>query len=274
MNWHVIRAVSAKPQGYVWEVREEPPAGGAGASPRGALRHGFFKFTTPKNHYWGGPAAANELIAAGLARLVGLDAADVVPARIEGHLGAVSLVRPAAHLVGWRELSKTVQGNVRRHIANAHQFRLMLAFDVWVLNIDRATGKNIIAYKETVGSPWRVYFIDHGHTLHGNYDRWRWGGPPHARFWNDLWRYYGVPSGVGRYLTAYRQVEPYVRRIAAITREQIRREVRAVPSGLLTRDQADLIEDLLLWRQRRVAFILRRWFGWQARQRRQRPRRR
>ncbi len=265
MSWRVIRAVSAKPQGYVWEVAEEPPDGAPTASGGISPRHGFFKFTLPKNGYWGGPAAANELIAAGLARRVGLNAADVIPAYIEGRLGVVSLVRPAAHLAAWRDLPAKVHRDIRRYVANAHQFRVMLAFDAWVLNIDRATGKNIIACQQAEGSPWRVYFIDHGHTLHGNYDRWRWGGPYRSRFWDDLWRYYGVPAGVRRYLTSYHQVAPYVRRIEEVTPAQIRQEIRSVPPQLLTPKEAKLIEDLLLWRQKRLSSILRRWFQRQTR---------
>lgn len=263
----MIRAVSAKPQGYVWEVAEEAPAGAPIASGWANPRHGFFKFTTQANRYWGGPSAANELIAAGLARLVGLDAAGVVPARIEGHLGVVSLVRPAAHLVAWRNLPAQVHRNIRRYIANAHQFRAMVAFDAWVVNIDRSSGANVIAYKQAEGSPWRVYFIDHGHTLHGNYDRWRWGGPHRGRFWDDLRRYYGVPPGVRRYVTSYHQVMPYVRRIKKITPRQIRQVIGSVSPQLLTRREARLIEDLLLWRQKRLEFILRRWFRRQTRQR-------
>ena len=261
MNWRVIRTVSSKPQGHVWKVEEQPES--ASAPPQGLEkppRHGFFKFTTPANRYWGGPAVANELIAAGLARLVGLDVAELELARIEGHLGVVSVVRPAARLVIWRNLPAPAHRSIRRQVANVRQFRAMLAFDAWTLNIDRGTGKNIIAYQPTPGSAWRVYFIDHGHTLHGNYDRWRWGGPYRSRYWDDLWRYYSVHTSIRRYLRSYRSVAPFVERIQKITPAQIRREVAAVPAELLTPRQARLITDLLLWRQRRLSLILRRWF--------------
>lgn len=260
MNWRPVRVVSAKPQGHVWEVVEGPSGVASITSNGAAPRRGFFKFTNPENHYWGGPAAANELIAARLARLVGLDSAGVVPATIDGHLGAVSLVRPAASLVAWRELPEKVHRNIEHYVAHVDQFRVMLAFDAWVLNIDRASGKNVIAYKRVERAPWRVYFIDHGHTLHGNYDRWRWGGPYRSPFWDDLWRYYDLPQGVRNYLTSYRQVAPYVHRIQHVRPGEIRRLVHSVPPALLTPEEARLIENLLLWRQARLSLILRRWF--------------
>ncbi|MHB9144096.1 MAG: hypothetical protein ACYC5Y_02015 [Symbiobacteriia bacterium] len=260
MNWRVVRKVSAKPQGYVWEVTEEPSDAVAKTTVAAAPRRGFFKFTDPENHYWGGPAAANELIAAGLARLVGLDAADVIPASIEGHLGVVSVVRPAANLIAWRDVPARVHRDVERQVAHANQFGVMLAFDAWVLNIDRASGKNVIAYQRAKEAAWRVYFIDHGHTLHGNYDRWRWGGHYRSPFWDDLWRYYDLPQGVRSYLTSYRQVEPYVSRIQRIKPKAIQRLVQLVPRELLAPEEARLIEELLLWRQARLPFILRRWF--------------
>lgn len=269
MSWRVVRAVSSKPQGRVWEVRKELstrlPAGSKG---KVLVKRGFFKFTTRAHRYWGGPAAANELIAARLGRLMGLAVAEVVPARIHGHAGVVSVVRPARRLVAWRYLPNRVQGNIAHHVSNATQFRKMLAFDAWVLNIDRASGTNIIAYRRRRGGRWQVYFIDHAHTLHGNYDRWRWGGPYRSRFWDDLWRYYNLPPGAGRYLRRYAQVARYVRRIRSLSARQIRQVVRSVPHEMITPAQAALIERLLLWRQARLPLILKRWFRRRSRRRR------
>ncbi|MGE5590005.1 MAG: hypothetical protein ACM3ZA_05250 [Bacillota bacterium] len=245
----------------MWEVEEQPEPGPAVPEDSGSPpRHGFFKFTTARNRYWGGPAGANELIAAGLARRIGLEVADLELARIEGHLGVVSLVRPAVRRVNWRDLPAPAHRSILRSQENIRQFRAMLAFDAWTLNIDRGSGKNTIAYQPAADQGWRVYFIDHGHTLHGNYDRWRWGGPYRSRYWDDLWRYYSVHPSLRRYLRSYRSVAPFVRRIQQITPVEIRREVGAVPAELLTPRQARLITHLLLWRQKRLPLILRRWF--------------
>lgn len=248
-EWTKVKEFSAKPQGYVWEVvRREG----------GKIKRGYFKFALKENRYYSGPMEANELIAAHLARLLELPAAEVELVEIEGRLGIVSVVREALELRMWKDMPPGFHADLRGSLDNFNQLLKSFVFDVWTCNIDRSSGKNIIVYRDRPGDPYRFYLIDHGHALHGSQYKWSRGryDQPH---WDNIWRHYHLPQGLSQAISRYAQLRPYIDRIKKIPPEAIREAVASVPAGLLTPLQARLIRRLLFRRQMRLDMMIRRW---------------
>lgn len=247
-DWQLVRPISDKPQGRVWLARR-PVADG--------WEWGYFKYAGPEHRYYSGPMAANEWLAAQILALLGLPAAPVVPAVVEGLEGVVSVARaPLDRVRQWRHVPLGIR---RRHLRTFHRpARLygMVVFDVWTTNIDRGSGKNIAVYRRPGERRYRFYLIDHALALHGSYYKWdrygHWPGPQ----WQRPWRVYAVPRGLR---PTRGRLRPWVRRVVALPPDRLRALVRAVPERLLSPGQAEFVERLLLVRQAELPAIIERW---------------
>lgn len=246
-GWQPVQPVSDKPQGRVWLVRRDGPGG---------ERWGFFKYAGPEHRYFAGPMVANEWLAAQLLRRLGLPAAEVVPARVDGMEGVVSLARvPLARARRWRDLPLRVRRRHLRTFVRPSRLYGMVVFDVWTTNIDRGSGKNIVVYRRPGERRYRFYLIDHALALHGSYHKWRHYGPWPGPRWRHPWRAYTVPRGLR---PTWRRLAPWVRRVQALPAEELRALVRAVPPRHLAPEEAEFVERLLLVRQRELAEIIAR----------------
>lgn len=254
-EWIKVKEFSAKPQGYVWLVSRREGSN---------TRYGYFKFALKENRFYSGPMEANELIAAALARHLGLPVADLEPAEIDGRRGIVSVVQEADELRMWKDMPAEFHGDLKAHLANFPQLVKAMVFDIWTCNIDRSSGKNIIVYRDRQGDPYRFYLIDHGHALHGSYYKWSRGRYDQP-YWDDIWRHYHLPDGLNQAISGYSQLRPYIEAIQKIDRRLIIDAVASVPRGFLNPPEAALIRRILFRRQKRLAWMIKRWIRHRSR---------
>jgi hypothetical protein len=104
---------------------------------------------------------ANEQIISELARTLGLPAVEARAGSVEGQRGAI------VTFANGRKLSELEAQGFRvapllDAALNRHQFGLIVAFDVWTLNVDRGAHNLFIPVEQ--GRP-VLNLIDHGHTL-------------------------------------------------------------------------------------------------------------
>lgn len=249
-SWNVVEPISKKLQGYVWKVRRER---------RESVQTGYFKFATPDQRYYAGPMVANEMIADALARHLGLPVAELEYAEIEGHRGVVSIARDADHVAMWRDLPSTHRRNIKGHFNNAAGLLGMVVFDVWTTNIDRASGKNLIVYRNRGMKKLDWYLIDHALALHGSYWKWDLRGHWKSPVWERVSDVYKLPDGLTRQIRSLRQLDPWIRRCRRISDHTLHQIVGAIPRSHLTPEEADQILGLLIWRRGRLRSILGRW---------------
>lgn len=250
-KWKLVKDWKQKRQGQVWIVEDQTG------------RRGYFKFARKSQWYFSGPVIANEYISAALARKLGFPVADMEMASVLGpdgrkQKGMVSVSADAPEVITWREAGKNVHDNPEKYVNQVELLAQLLVFDAWVINIDRAKGKNLILYRYRPAERYDWYLIDHGLTLYGSprkWKRWQWKSPR----WERLWLFYHVPKGLLRLQSSYRTLRPMIQKIRSLTEEDIDEAINTVPQGYLRNRERNIIKRLLLYRQKRLGRIIKRW---------------
>jgi hypothetical protein len=104
---------------------------------------------------------ANEQIASMLARELGIPAVEARAGEVEGELGAIVVFMEGRKL-NELHLARFEERPIMEGAANRDQLGLVVAFDVWILNVDRGPHNIFMAVED--GRP-SVALIDHGHVL-------------------------------------------------------------------------------------------------------------
>lgn len=254
-EWRVERLLHHKLQGDVWAVTSE------------AGQRGYFK-VPGRRRYYGGTMIANELIAANLAAQLGFPVAQLSVEKLRcpdgiWRKGIVSIERQAKELVSWSGVSAGVKRNPQKNLHNLHRLGQLVVFDAWILNTDRASGRNLILYRNNQHSKYDWYLIDHGNTLYGSPYRWRqtnWQSP----HWEDLWRYYYVPQGLLRLQSRRDTIEAMINEICSIPACMIQYVVDTVPAEYLPSRERYITLQLLLARQAKLRQIMVRWLDYRG----------
>ncbi len=252
--WRFERELSVKLQGSVWIVTN--PAGTTG----------YFKFATTDQWRYAGPYIANEWAAAALAKqldfpVAKLDVAEVIGSDGSPQQGIVSVAMRAPEITTWNHIGQNVRERPEEYVKNVTRLRQLVVFDAWIANVDRAVGKNIVLHRRTGAERYRWYLIDQALALLGapyKWDEHHWS----TAYWDQLWRYYHVPTGLLRIQSSWRVLEPMVERIEQLSTEAIEEAVGSVPSGTLSPPEQQEMIDLLLHRQARLRRIIRRWLAY------------
>jgi hypothetical protein len=250
-TWRLISTFKAKPQGHVWIVADD----------RG--RQGYFKFTVPDQWYYSGPLFANEYIAAKLAKRLGFPVAKLRLATVQGpdgnpQKGFVSIKKQAGEVTTWHDADEEVIQQPENYVNNLDMLRMLVVFDAWIVNVDRANGKNLILFRENPSDKYDWYLIDHGYTLFGPPRKWE-RGAWNSSLWDQLWSYYHVPKGLLRLQSSEEALEPMIRKIESVKEADIDRIISRVPKEDLGKDERSFIRRLLLYRQKRLRSIMKRW---------------
>lgn len=252
-EWNVVEKWKNKPQGQVWRVRDAKG------------RTGFFKFAYPHQWHDAGPIVGNEWLARQLASRLGLPSASLECATVReaGHelRGIVSLPRQGTRLVSWRSLPSAVHQQPERYIVEWERMVQTVAYDVWLTNIDRGSGENIMLYRKDSGR-WHWYLIDHGYTLYGCDRKWV-DHPQDSLHWRRVWRFYHIPRGWQR-LARRPTLMAMARKIAALPARDIRACVEAVPDILYSPGIKSSVLELLLTRQKTLPGILDAWLRYKG----------
>lgn len=253
-SWHIVDTWKNKPQGQVWRVKE---SGG---------KVGFFKFAYKEQWYDAGPIVGNEWIAAAFAKRIGIDVADLDVVNIPyGNAllsGIVSIQKDYAPIMSWRSLDASVTQHPYQSIEDADKLFGVVAFDAWVTNLDRGSGKNILFYRKTNEHRWHFYLIDHGYALYGCERKWALHSPIDA-YWHRIWDFYHVPKGWQAFATK-RVLQQATESIRSLDEHVIRHIVNDVPDPLYTKAmQKDTIA-MLLYRQKNLAHMLDKWLRYRG----------
>ncbi len=253
-TWKITEQWKCKPQGQVWRVADSDG------------RTGFFKFAFRDQWYYAGPLVGNEWIARRLAAEVGLPSARVEVARIRyGNaelFGIVSLPREGARLLDWSSLSETERTLATDRVHEMNRLVGTIAFDSWLTNIDRGSGRNVILYKGADGR-YRWYLIDHAYALYGSPRKWDMHGAT-TRHWLNIWRFYHIPRGWQK-LATRTALSEMAERIGRVPRSYIHDVVASAPdpsySDRIKRD----VSRMLLYRKRELPHMLDRWMQFHGR---------
>lgn len=255
-RWQLRDILEQKRQGDVWQV----------VSNLGRI--GYFKFATKEQAYFSGPMIANELIAAKLAARLGLPVGELQLATVLGQdgiarTGLVSVSVQAQEIVTWRDLPKKVRLKAERYVKHVDLLRMVVVFDAWITNIDRASGKNLILYRNDASEKYDWYLIDHGLTLHGSPYKWErhaWDTP----HWQRLWQFHHVSEGMARLQRRFSELEPMIARIEAMGDAEVTQLVEQTPRHLCSAAEREFIRRLLLTRKGQIRSIMRKWVDYKG----------
>ncbi|MET3288886.1 UNVERIFIED_CONTAM: hypothetical protein ABID98_001456 [Brevibacillus sp. OAP136] len=255
-RWQLREVLVQKRQGVVWKVESN------------VGRSGYFKFATLEQAYYSGPLIANEWIAAKLATRLGLPSAELQLATVVGpdgiaHIGVVSVSVQANEVVMWRQLPEEIRLHAKRHIKHVDLLRMVVVFDAWITNIDRAAGKNMILYRNSPDEAYDWYLIDHGLTLHGSPHKWerhKWDEP----YWQKLWQFYHVSEGMARLTRRFAYLEPMIAKIEALGDEELAHLVNDVPHIACSEAERAFILRLLTERKGQIRSIMRKWLAYKG----------
>ncbi len=250
--WTIVDKWKEKPQGQVWRVIDQTG------------RRGFFKFAYPTQWYDAGPIVGNEWIAKQLTDLIAVPSAPVEIAHVEDGgktvRGIVSLPHASASLHSWNTLPDEVQKDSQHIVRDLTRLVCAtIAFDVWVTNIDRASGKNIILYRSTDGM-YDWYLIDHGYALYGCDRKWN-GKYWNNRHWRQVWQFYHVPRGWTS-LASRSNLMAMASRIQAIPEARLAHIVHGVPDPQYTPAIQNTVIAMLCRRKRQLPAILDAWLNY------------
>lgn len=250
-EWILVDKWKNKPQGQVWRVR----------GPGGRL--GYFKFARSRQWPDAGPIVGNEWLTRKLALKVGLPCARLERATLhdegkELH-GIVSLPRDDACLTAWCDLPERARHSPHTHIARCDRMAQTVAFDIWVTNIDRGSGQNVILYPGA-GGLYQWYLIDHGYALYGCDRKWR-EHPPESRYWQQAWRFYHIPRG-WKQIATRQLLMNMAARIRAIKSTDLARLVANVPDPEYSPAIKRTVTELLVSRQQSLTTLLDKWLAY------------
>lgn len=249
--WQMEEVLSKKKQGEVWKV----------ASNLGRI--GYFKFARCEHTYFSGPLIANEWIAAKLAERLGFPVGELQLATVIGpdgiaQSGVVSVSVKASEIVTWGKLDQKVRRNAERYVKHVDKLRMVVVFDAWITNVDRAAGRNLILYRNETGKKYYWYLIDHGLTLCGSPHKWerhKWDQP----YWQKLWLFHHVSDGMQRLQSRFRQLEPMIARIEAISDAELTQLVHQAPRLFCDEAERAFMIRLLITRKAQIREIIRKW---------------
>ncbi|PWI57165.1 HipA family kinase [Sulfoacidibacillus thermotolerans] len=251
-SWKLIDKWKNKPQGQVWRVRDA----------RG--RSGFFKFAYPEQWYNAGPLVGNEWIATALAEKLHLPCASVeITELTDGpHClhGIVSLPRQGVHLFSWNRAPEQIRTNPPHYLRDFDHLLDVIAFDVWLTNIDRGSGKNIILYRDHAMYNW--YLIDHAYCAYGCDRKWqpaKWT----ELYWKQVWQFYHIPRGWLQFIKPERLLRA-AQKIAALPERSIAELIATVPDPLYSQSIKDQVTTMLLTRKQELGEILTTWIHYQG----------
>lgn len=255
-EWKLKKAWKAKRQGQVWVVENS------------SGNRGYFKFATKKQWYFSGPMVANEYIAAALAKKLGIPVAELEMATVAGpngvlRKGIVSKAVQATEIKTWKDAGSAVYRNVEKVMNQIDLLQGLVVFDAWIANIDRASGKNLIIYRNSPAEKYNWYLIDHGHTLYGSPRKWK-RGAWNAPIWRKLWLFYHVPKGLLQIQSSFDLLEPMMQKIESLTEADIDDAIGSVPKGYLRKRERDFIKRLLLHRQKWLRKIIHNWLNYKG----------
>jgi hypothetical protein len=250
-QWWLIHPWKAKPQGQVWVVADD------------IENRGYFKFAFPNQWYYSGPLLANELIAADLAKLLGypvaqLEEAIVLDQDANPQKGVVSLEVSAPQIVTWHDVNEEVVKNPEQYVNQIELLSTLVVFDAWIVNVDRASGKNLVLYRNHSSEKYHWYLIDHGLALYGSPRKWK-RGDYDSPFWNKLWMYYHVPKGLLRLQSSASRLEPMIGKIESLKESDIENVLSKVSQEYFRDEERYFIKRLLLYRQKRLRKIMKQW---------------
>ncbi len=246
-SWELLDKWKNKLQGQVWRVRNE----------RGTK--GFFKFAYPKQWYDAGPIIGNEWIAKQLADYLHYPCANVELAELddgnERLHGIVSLPKEGVQLHSWCHAPEEVHAYPEQYVRHFHRLLDVIAFDVWLTNIDRGSGKNIILYRENNKYNW--YLIDHAYCAYGCDRKWRPGDWTHL-YWRQVWQFYHIPKGWLQFIQPERLLAA-AEEIAAIPDSRIEQLLAHNPDPLYSALMRKEMATMLISRKRQLRVILINW---------------
>lgn len=252
-RWQLRRVVRRSVQGDVWLV--QTPAG----------QRGYFKCTRGYRHYWTGPMVVNEIVAAALARRLGLPIAGLELATIVGpqgrvQRGLVSMRAATGTVVPWRYAPGHVKADPARYINRLDVLAGVAVYDAWISNYDRYLGDNLILWRKPGEIKYDWYLIDNALGLYGAPQKWHRRGRPGSRQWRMIWRFYYVRRNLLS-IHSRATVEPMISRIERLSQRDIDEAINAAPSQLLTPRLRRFIRNLLLTRQRSLRSMVAAWLA-------------
>lgn len=249
-GWFLVDVVTSKDQNDVWLL----------GRCQGRPRYGYFKWCGPQHAAHSGPFVANELIAARLADALGVPRAEVSAFEFAGRAGVLSLPREPGPLYMWRDVPAFIRADIRRFFQEPERFGDCFVFDVWICNIDRSSGKNVIVHPGRARDKYAFYAIDHGHALYGPETKWARGDFRNP-YWLDVRRHFHIPAEVERFIRGEPRVLDRAReRVARFGDAEIAAAVaQATPH--LTAAQAEWTFELLRFRRERLDELLERWLA-------------
>jgi len=252
-HWIFKESFLYKKQGSVWKVKATDGTAG------------YFKYVTPRQWYWSGPMVANELISAALARKLGFPVAELQETEIAMHRGSpvrgiVSMSARAWEVIPWADAGEHVFNDPESHVKDTDLLAALIVFDVWITNLDRFLGANLILYRNRPSEMYNWYLIDHGNCLYGSPRKWERGA------WNDpLWdrittsRY--TPKGLEHLQTSWPKLEPMIEKIEALSVAEIDEALRSASHLILRNKERAFIRRLLLARQKRLRQMFTDWLS-------------
>ncbi len=254
-KWKVVQKWIKNPQGEVWIVRDWQG------------NKGYFKIPG-KNKYYGGTMIANEIIAAALAKKLGLPVAKLSIVTINGpngrkKTGIISHPKKAKEVITWSQASHQTKRHPTRYVANIQKLSQMLVFDAWIMNVDREMGKNLILYRNHKTEKYSWYLIDHGNTLYGSPYKWK-RGKWNSKLWYHLWKYYNIPQGLLQIQNSSTTLMPMIKKIESMTLANINHAILQAPYSSLSTHEREKTRKILLSRKDKLQFIIKRWLTYQG----------
>lgn len=255
-QWNLLKVWKEKRQGHVWVVQSD----------RG--RNGYFKFANPAHSYDSGPLIANEWISAQLAVMLGFPVAQLQHTQVigpDGKLqdGLVSIQVDAREIATWCKVEKKVRQRAEKYVSHVELLKMLVVFDVWIGNIDRASGKNLVLYRNDRNDRYEWYLIDHGHALFGAPKKWhshQWNEP----YWRRPWLFYHVPEGLLRLQVNLHNLEPMLTRVEQVSDETIDNVLGSVPKSHLNEEEHQFIRRWLITRRGQVRQMMRDWVNYRG----------
>jgi len=252
-QWFLKQTYLTKKQGHVWIV----------VSRDGTL--GYFKFVTPEQWYYSGPMVANELISAALAKQLGFPVADLQETSVTGvdgvsRRGIVSLSVRAREMLPWQEADAAVFQDPVHHVKDTDLLAALIVFDVWITNLDRSLGANLILYRHHPAESYSWYLIDHGNCLYGSPRKWE-RGRPSAPLWDRISTSRYTPKGLEDLQTSWSKLEPMIAKIEALTEADIDQALDCASDEILKSTERAFIRNLLLDRQKRLRRMFTDWLS-------------
>lgn len=238
---------------------------------------GYLKipFISNKNKYR--LLVANEYIAAYLARKLGLPVSKLKEISVKGpgrvkKRGLLSIKAKAKEVIPWKKAQFHNSAQIERKVKKAELLAQLIAFDAWILNLDR-TNHNLILHRNHPRRRYNWYLIDHGIALFGSPSKWkkRWSRKTYKKprtYEKTLHSKKSkkslplrIPKGLKRYTLQHRSyTEAMVQKISSLSKREIDNAIKKVPKGYLKRAEKAFIRNMLLKRQKHIQQIVEEIF--------------